>query len=366
MKPPVTLDHLRRMAVARTLFAPTSLQQALERLGFLQADPIRAPARAQDLILRPRVDGYRAGDLDRAYPSLAVAEDVFVNYGFVTRTVQALMHPRGGASRWTPSRRKRAEALLAFVRERGSAHPRDVDRHFAHGTVTNYWGGSSSATTHLLDDMHYRGLLRVVRRESGVRVFGLGEPGAPVNDPEVRRARLDALVDVAVNVYAPVPQRTLAFLVARLRYGAPQWRRHLKAALARAQRRLASARIDGVTWYWPADETPDGDPPSDRVHLLAPFDPLVWDRFRFERFWGWRYRFEAYTPVAKRQLGYYALPLVWRDRAIGWANASVTGGALRVDVGYTDTRPRDRRFARALEEEIERLRVFLGPPGTAI
>jgi uncharacterized protein YcaQ len=53
--PPLALDHLRRFAVARSLFAPTTLRRALARLGFVQADPIRAPARAQDLILRPRV-----------------------------------------------------------------------------------------------------------------------------------------------------------------------------------------------------------------------------------------------------------------------------------------------------------------------
>jgi hypothetical protein len=54
-------------AVARTLFRPTTLSRAIDKLGFVQADPIRAPARAQDLILRHRVAGYRAGDLERRY-----------------------------------------------------------------------------------------------------------------------------------------------------------------------------------------------------------------------------------------------------------------------------------------------------------
>ena len=58
----------------------------------------------------------------------------------------------------------------------------------------------------------------------------------------------------------------------------------------------------------------------ERVRFLAPFDPVVWDRRRFELFWGWAYRFEAYTPVRKRKLGYYALPLLWRDEVLGWAN----------------------------------------------
>jgi uncharacterized protein YcaQ len=95
--------------------------------------------------------------------------------------------------------------------------------------------------------------------------------------------------------------------------------------------------------------------------LLAPFDPIVWDRKRFELLWGWQYRFEAYTPAAKRKLGYYALPLLWGNHVIGWANLSTNNGELRADVGYVAARPpRDRRFARALEAELDRMRFFLG------
>src|ERR671914_2464246 len=112
----VTLDDLRRAAVARSLFAPTTLQRALDTLGFIQADPIRAPARAQDLTLRHRVAGYRAGDLERRYSSLDVHEDFFVNYGFVSGAVRALMHPRGGPAPWTAARGRHVRAPLAFVR----------------------------------------------------------------------------------------------------------------------------------------------------------------------------------------------------------------------------------------------------------
>src|SRR5689334_23916417 len=108
----MTLDDLRRFAVARSLFTPTTLQRALDALGFVQADPIRAPARAQDLTLRHRVKGYRAGDLERRYASLDVHEDFFVNYGFVTGAVQRLMHPRGGAVPWSAARGRHVRALL--------------------------------------------------------------------------------------------------------------------------------------------------------------------------------------------------------------------------------------------------------------
>ena len=119
---------LFRSAVARSLFAPTTLARAVERLGgFVQADPLRAPARAQDLTLRHRVKGYRAGDLERRYPRLAVEEDFFVNYGFVTPALHALMHPREARQAWTPARWRQAEAVLDFVRGRGVVHPREVD-----------------------------------------------------------------------------------------------------------------------------------------------------------------------------------------------------------------------------------------------
>lgn len=356
-----SIDDLRRSAVAHSLFAPTMLPDAMRRLGFVQADPIRAPARAQDLTLRHRVAGYRAGDLDRAYQSLDIEEDFFVNYGFVTRAVQALMHPRARTYGWSSRRPSKVREVLAFVRERGEVHPREVDDRFAHGSVTNYWGGSSSATTHLLDDMHYRGLLRVVRRDAGIRVYAVHAHTAGPTDAAGRRARIDALVDVAVGKYAPVPSRTLSWLLLRLRLAVPQWRGELKAALARARRRLPHARVGQVDWYWTEDMVLAGDVVPDAVRLLAPFDPVVWDRTRFELFWKWPYRFEAYTPVAKRKHGYYALPLLWRDRVIGWANAANGPAGLHVDIGYAAGRaPGGRGFKTALDLEIDRLRTFLG------
>src|SRR3954468_16982602 len=211
-----------------------TLQRALDRLGFVQADPIRAPARAQDLTLRHRVADYRAGDLERRYAELDVEEDVFVNYGFVTSTVQALMHPRRGPAPWKAGAGRRVRALLEFVRASGPVHPRDVDRHFSHGTVTNYWGGSSNATTHLLDAMHYRGLLRVVRREAGIRIYAPHQHGSGPLTPADRRARLDALVDAVVGIYAPLPAASLSFVVRRLRYAVPHWQGELMSALDRA------------------------------------------------------------------------------------------------------------------------------------
>jgi uncharacterized protein len=363
----ITLDHLRRFAVARSLFKPTTLKRALDRFGFVQADPIRAPARAQDLILRHRVNDYHAGDLERLYPKLGIEEDSFVVYGFLTRPIQALMHPRAnagvpaeGSNPWPNARQKRARLLLEFVRERGAVHPREVDSYFSHGRVKNYWGGSSAATTHLLAAMHYRGVLRVARRDGGVRIYAAHRHGAEPADQIERLTRIDALVDVAVRIYAPLPGPCLSDLVRRLRFAVPQWRSELKNALQRVKQRLSHARIGGVDWYWPPKEDVARSELPGTVRLLTPFDPVVWDRDRFEMLWGWVYRFEAYTPAPKRKLGYYAMPLLWRDRIVGWANLSVEKGRLKSEFGYVESRAhRDRSFKRELEAELDRMRSFL-------
>jgi hypothetical protein len=365
---PIALHHLRRYAIARSLFKPTTLKRAIDKLGFVQADPIRAPARAQDLTLRHRVSGYRAGDLERRYPRLGLEEDFFVNYGFLSNTHHALMHPRKVNTKSSPTRAKRMQAILEFVRQRGAVHPREVDAYFLHGRVTNWFGGSSNATTQLLDQMHYRGLLRVARRDGGTRVYIAREAPAPKSRGDVKAlaaAGLDALVDIIVRKYAPLPDATLGNLVYRLKYAAPQWDKERKAALARAKQRLGSARIDGVHWYWPADERPQSPKwrPDDEVRLLTPFDPVVWDRRRFEIFWNWAYRFEAYTPEPKRKLGYYALPLLWHERVIGWGNVAVVNGQLKADFGYTDGKaPRNPAFRQGLDSEMNRLREFLKSP----
>lgn len=358
----LTLDDLRRYAAERSLFRPTTLLAAIRRLGFVQADPIRAPARAQDLTLRHRVKGYLAGDLERAYERLPIEEDLFVNYGFLPREHLALWHPRTPRRTWTRTQKTQAKRILAFVEEHGATRPQDVQEVFSLGRTTNAWGGTSNAVTHLMDGMHHRGLLRVIRRDAGQRVY------AHVAHPEPERSaeeRADALVDLLVGKYAPLTRRGLGSLVGALRSGAPDLyvAGELKAALNRAIVRLPSASIDGALWYWPEGEAPKRStdrPAPDVVRLLAPFDPVVWDRGRFEVFHGFAYRFEAYTPASKRVRGYYALPLLFNEHVIGWANLSVVNGRLEAVLGYASGKaPSEPSYARALDEELHRMTLFL-------
>jgi uncharacterized protein YcaQ len=342
------LTKIRRLAVSNSLFPPATLQGAIDRLGFVQADPIRAPARAQDLILRHRVVGYRAGDLERDYASLDVEEDYLYAYGFVSRPVWRLLHPR-------KSSRIRAfeTKVLDIVRRLGDAHPRALETHLGKRRVVNAWGGYSKATTYALEWLHWRGMLRIARREAGVRVY---QPVTIEPSSSAATERLRALITTYARIFAPAPQKSLLSVIAGHR-DLGNTRAITRDMLRSGE--LGTDVLNGITYVSPHDMDRDAVSPQG-VRFLAPFDPLIWDRDRFAQLWGWNYRFEAYTPVAKRVRGYYALPLLWRNDVIGWVNLA---RGLDVDVGFMNGRPRGREFQREFDAEIARMEQFLRSKG---
>lgn len=339
------IQRLRKHAVYHSLFPPATLKDAVARLGFVQADPIRSPARAQDLILRHRVQGYRAGDLERHYASLDLEEDVLYAYGFMPRTLWRLLHPRK-LKKMSSLEKK----VFGAVREIGKVHPRELEAHFGRKRVVNAWGGYSKATTHALEWLHHRGLLRIAGRENGIRIYEAAPAPEEILSADQRLARL---IMVTANVLAPAPERTLHSAIARFRR-LGNHRTMVRDLVRRGE--LTRETIDGLVYLWPGNVNPEKPPRT--VRFLAPFDPLVWDRRRFEHLWQWQYRFEAYTPPARRRLGYYAMPLLWGDAVIGWANANVVDGRLNVEVGFVDKRPKGTDFRRELDAEIARLDDF--------
>ncbi|HQR11637.1 MAG TPA: crosslink repair DNA glycosylase YcaQ family protein [Casimicrobiaceae bacterium] len=354
----VALKTLRSHAVRRSLFAPTDLASAIDAMGFVQLDPIRAPARAADLILRQRVMAYRAGDLDRAYASLPLAEDYMHVYGVLPARSQLFLHPRVAGS-WRVEREhpRLAAKIIAHVRDHGVTHPRDLHVALGKATTGNGWGGASAATTRMLEALQFQGKLRVARRDAGIRLYDLAHPRPRARAAGARAAELLALL---LRLYAPLSESGLRRL-ARMMSGFAVSADACAAALERmlSSRTIRRVATDGKVFMLPADEAPRMEA-EERVALLAPFDPVVWDRPRFEFFWGWEYRFEAYTPPAMRRFGYYALPLLWRDEVIGWANAAKVGDTLEVAAGFVKGRPRGAAFRRALQEEAAALAASVG------
>jgi uncharacterized protein YcaQ len=160
-----TLNELKQRAISSSLFGPVSLRQAVEQFGFVQADPIRSPARAQDLILRHRVSDYRAGDLEKHYAELGLEEDFLYAYGFMPPATWKLLHPRSEKALSKSDRR-----VLEIVASHKQIHPRDLEAYLGRRRQRNDWGGYSKATTRTLHSLHYRGALRVAKRENGIRL----------------------------------------------------------------------------------------------------------------------------------------------------------------------------------------------------
>jgi uncharacterized protein len=356
----LTLAVIPGRAVRGSLGTPMPLARAVATLGFVQADPIRAPARAQDLILRHRVPGYRVGDLERRFPRLGLHEDFLYAYGFMPDATWGLLHPRHDAA--SPDGQHvpagLAAEVLAHVRERGQTHPAELAIAFGKARAVNNWGGFSQATTRALQSLHYHGLLRVARRQDGIRIYETAPAHRESGSPEERLRRL---VHLVIRILAPVPEKSLPPTFSLLGRGAPglgTWRDAVQALLVSGE--LESGEADGVRYVWPgalAAQAPGGAPRQ--VRFLAPFDPIVWDRRRFEHLWGWPYRFEAYTKAANRQLGYYAMPLLWGDRVIGWVNVANAAGRLDVQAGFVGQRPKDLAFWRRFDAEVARLEAFL-------
>ena len=363
MNPSTLRTATLRTAALRSLNPQPDIQAALGALGFLQADPIRAPARAQDLTLFQRVRSYRAGDLERLYPSLDAEEDMLPNYGFFPRETQKLLHPREvGLTRIEREHPELLDEVRGLLREREELHPREADALIGRGRVGNAWGGQSSATTRALDALHYRGEARVTRRVSGVRLYGPAPHLAALRrEPLPDEERLRGAVHLLAALYGPLPEASLGYLVTLSRFGFPHLHGELRAAFKRAVREeLAGTVVDGVRYVWPAGWNLEDGPAPRGVRIVGPFDPLVWDRRRFEHLHGWAYKLEAYTPAAKRQFGYYALPIFSGEKAVGWANLRPEGGELRAECQWVPGVRQTKALTRGLEAELGRYRAFLG------
>ena len=362
MPKPLTLDTLRRYAVNRTLFAPTTLQNALTKIGFVQIDPISAPAPAHDLILRHRVQGYQKGDIERVYSqsqsSWALEEAFFINHGYVPRALASQLWASKPPSDYLSSRAAQVERIQNFAREHPEIHPKILNQHINSQTTRNNWGGQGMEGTQILQRMHSSGMLRIVRREKGFRVYGL--PVHPAVDI-APSAIIVAAIQTLAQTYAPFTHASLTYMLRLLAQSRSDLKPHIATALQRAHELLAHAELDGQRWYWPQDETPFSQQDTNNaVRLLTPFDPLVWDRARFEKFWGWAYKFEAYKPVHERQFGYYALPLIWREVCIGWGNLSIVAGVLHAEIGYVAQPPTTKIYQQALNQELARFAAFAG------
>lgn len=353
----MNVHEIRKFAISQSLFTPTTLQKALDRLGFVQADPIRAPARAQDLILRQRVKNYHIGDLDKSYGRLHLDEDFLYAYGFFSSLVRPLLHPKT-----TKKLNTLENKILSFIEKKKKVHPRDVVAEFGNKTGPNWWGGNSNLTKMSLDQLHYHGYLRISGRTNGIRTYEMAPDIIHDLSDDERAQRLALLIIKILQPVTDVSYRQALnyirhFILDRKKYTA----KYIQDLLLK-DGSIKREKVDGIFYSWiPEDEIFNTPPES--VKFLAPFDPVVWDRARFEHVFGWPYRFEAYTPAAKRIRGYYSLPLLWKYQIPGWVNIKKGEKGLEFDIGYVKEEPKNKTFVIELEKEKKRFEEFMSNCG---
>lgn len=339
----VSADHARRFHRHATLLdAPAAdVGAALAHHGYVQIDPINVCGRMHDLILRTRVAGYREGDLVRHLhgddsphpPEARVAFEHFVPYPGVLAAfpndawpwLQRAMAARmartdAWAGRLTAEEHTLATHILDEIARRGALGPED----FADTRRVNPGWGTATLVKHTMQKLFFHGRLLVARRVAGqrrvydlpARVLPAAVLSAPVPSAE-EALRWEALLRVR-------QRRLVAFKRAEL----PRVADLVRPVQVLDGPTLYALRDDDARW----DATASAPAAATPSVLLAPLDPLVYDRKVTASLWGFDYTWEVYTPPAKRVRGYYALPVLAGDALVGHVDpkADRTTGTLRV------------------------------------
>ncbi len=369
----VTRGQARNFLIDRSMLLDPagSVEEAIDRLSCIQVDPINVVGRSHELALWNRVRRFRAQQLDDAlYRRRTLFEYWQQLFSILPVSSFPMMSARmavEGGDDWLGEMRRRYahlhEETLDVIRRRGPTSSRDLE-HVEAGREKGVW--SASDRSRVLETLWDRGVILICGRKNNQRFYDLTERLLPA---ELR---------------APVPfERSCEFIVRQhFRYvglarpgylNRVGYSRHLglpeffRAAVGRGE--AVPVAIEGVrrTWFVHADEADTlqraPDTPLHRgLSLLPPLDPLVIDRSQLAEIFEFEYTWEAYTPAAKRRLGYYCLPVLYNGQFAGQIDARYNRHEQRVMILSRHLTKSGVRFERALDREIDRLARFLSAP----
>jgi hypothetical protein len=358
---PVTLRHLRRV---------------FDRVGLLQLDSVNVLQRAHYLPMYSRLGPYPCRLLDRA--AYRRPRALFEYWGHEASLLPVGLQPalrwrmaRAAEHAWGRMRRVATERadLVAWVRaevaQRGPVTAAEVEQDLPRRR-TDHWGWNWSDAKTALEWLFWTGEVTAAGRNGAwARVYDLPERvlpaevlAAPTLPEEEACRRLVGIAAAALGV-AAAPELRDYFRLPVLGF---------RAALAGLveEGELVPVRVPG--WSTPAWRHRDATLPR-RVPgagLLSPFDPLVWERSRTARLFGFRYRIEIYVPAPKRVHGYYVLPFRLGDRLVARVDlkADRAGRVLRVPAVWVEP-DAPGESAAALAAELWRLAGWLGLSGVA-
>lgn len=322
----VSIEQARRIAVRSQLLdgSATGVLNTVRRLGFLQLDPISTVAPPQHLVLWSRLGPFDRAELDRLLweERKLVEWNAYLYPSEDLPLLRARMRRRNG-----PWERR----LIAYLKEnaafrryvlreldaRGPLLSREIADHASMNRDDHRWWGSRKMGL-MLQVLNARGEVAVVGRRGGQRVWDLAARWYPESE-KLTWAQAERIIE---------------------------------------ERRFRSLGVKLVRGRLVAHPDATDGPVDERITFLSPFDRLVHDRARTETLWDFFYRLEMYVPKARREYGYYVLPILEGDRLIGRIEPvhDKKAGILRVQGVWWETGVRPV----SLQEPLERLATFLG------
>jgi uncharacterized protein YcaQ len=374
----LTLAEARRLAILGTMLAgsrPHSLLEVVERLGRVQVDPTAVVARAEHLTIWSRLGAYDREDLRRLLEQ--APRQLFEYNAFLIPTADLALHrpamvrfPRPEYSRgryireWLADNASFRSYVLDEIRKRGPLRSRDLDDRAVVPWRTGGWNDGKNLGQ-MLEFLWRAGEIAISRREGTQRVWDLSGRVLPVED--------DPLPDEVVAIETMERQlRARGFDDRGFGSAIDYW-------LPAREVGLASLLADGIAVPVTVEELPGdwlvhaelldaldhGWQP--RTTLLGPFDPLVADRERAEALFDFRLRLEIYVPAAKRQYGYYVLPILHGDRLIGRIDPAFDrkSRVLTVNAVYAESHAPTDAWP-AVRSAIDELAAWLGAADVAL
>lgn len=388
----LTPETARRLAIAaqrldqpRGDAGPDAIFEVVRQLGCVQLDPISVVARTHQLVLWSRLGSYALDDLDQllwrerslfeywAHAASIVLTEDYPIHSAMMRDFQTGEDGWGRRIRdWMQTNDGLRRHILDALTERGPLLSRDFEDKAADGWASTGWT-SGRNVSRMLDYLWTSGQIMVVGRKGLQKQWDLAERFLPEWTPRHTLPddeRVELAVEKALRALGPATEKHINYHYTRDRYPG------MRDALRRleAQGRVQRVQICGNgaawpgTWYLYTDHLDrlarlEQGEWYDTTRLLSPFDNLICDRARTELLFDFRFRIEIYVPKAKREYGYYVLPILHGDRLIGRIDPQLDRKrkVLQVNAVYAEpTAPQDDATGAAVAASIAELASFLG------
>jgi uncharacterized protein YcaQ len=350
----LTRAQARRIAVRAQLLdapRPTDLLAVVRQLTLLQIDPTAAIAPSADLVAWTRLGAaYQPAQLTRALEH----DRTLFEHNALIRPISDLGLVLAGAAEWPSYEKQRVwlrdndrfrRDILKLLGSSGPVTSREIPDTCVVPWASTGWTHERNVTQ-MLEFLMMRGEVAIAGRVGRERLWDLPERVYPgdVVVPSVEEAervqnerRLTSLgIARAKGTKMPIEPIHVGEV------GEP-------------------AVVEGTKGEWRVDPAALGHEFEGRTALLSPFDRLVYDRKRAEELFDFEYTLEMYKPAAKRRWGYFALPILHRDRLVGKLDAAADRKAsiLRVNAIHEDIEF-TRALTKAVNAEVEGLAAWLG------